>query len=347
MKKLILFVFLAAFSFCLAAQNNGIERAGLADVKNTRNPPTNVSIYCTETTVQLSWDTVPGASSYKVYSSVLPDADFSEDLTGGFLGTIWSAPLAGEKRFYYITAIKSIPAGFVFVEAGTIYPPDGDFTAGLTVSSSFYIAKYETTTAVWNAVMGGGSGDNMPKVYVSWMQVIEYCNLRSMQEGLTPCFSYLTYGTNPANWPAGWKNLEANRMNISCNFNTDGYRLPTDIEWEYAGRGGQETQGYVYAGSDDILVVGWCYTNCPYHDHGMLVGLLAPNELGTYDMSGNQHEWCWDAVTLYGVNWNTRLRGGGWNGGDWGCAMWHRYTSNPVGTGNYIGFRLCRSILQW
>lgn len=340
MIRTIMAAVLVACIFSLAAQEQSFARAGLAKDALPRNAPANVTIHQIDNSVQLGWDAFPGASAYKVYSSAFPDAGFVEDQTGVFNGTSWSTDISDEKRFYYVTYVSPIPDDFVLVQAGTIYPPDGDYQSGLTVSNPYYVDRYEVTSADWNAVMGTGGGDNFPKAYVSWLQFIEYCNLRSMQEGLTPCFSYLNYGTNPNDWPAGWKTTAANRLNVSCDFSAIGYRLLTDAEWEFAGRGGLETQGYIYAGSDDINVVGWWIGNNPYPDHASQVGLLAPNELGIFDMSGNMHEFCWDAVSAYGFDWNSRLRGGGWNGGDWGCAMWHRYYSNPANSTNYIGFRL-------
>ncbi|MCB5246564.1 MAG: chitobiase/beta-hexosaminidase C-terminal domain-containing protein, partial [Candidatus Cloacimonetes bacterium] len=96
----------------------------------------------------------------------------------------------------YTIELPPPPENFVFVPGGTIYPAEGIYTDGLTVTS-FYIDKYELTNAEWEAVMGSGGGDNYPHACVSWFGAIEYCNRRSLQEGLTPCYSYLDYGTNP------------------------------------------------------------------------------------------------------------------------------------------------------
>ncbi|MDD3143986.1 MAG: formylglycine-generating enzyme family protein [Candidatus Cloacimonetes bacterium] len=224
---------------------------------------------------------------------------------------------------------------FVFVPGGTIYPAEGNFTGGLTVSD-FYIGKYELTNAEWEAVMGSGGGDDYPHAYVSWFGAIEYCNRRSLLQGITPCYSYLTYGTDPDDWPAGWNTSDDNSLNVSCDWNAIGYRLPSEAEWEYAARGGLQTHGYTYSGSNDLNEVGWYYDNGGGSSHP--VGQLVPNELGTYDMSGNLREWVWD---IYSGSYRVR-RGGYFNYYAYGCTVSYRDFDNATYSDYYIGFRICR-----
>jgi formylglycine-generating enzyme len=257
-----------------------------------------------------------------------------------------------------------IPVNFVFVQGGT-------FTMGNTYGNnnndgllhqvtltSFYIDKYEVTQQEWINVMGSNpahfQGDlSRPVEQVSWYSAISYCNKRSMAEYLTPCYTYTDYGTNPDQWPEGW-NQGANN-NITCNFTDNGYRLPTEAEWEYAAKGGNLSHNYLYSGSNLLSVVSWCYSNSSQQTHP--VGLLAASELTTFDMSGNVWEWCWDwydggyyssspsfdptgpASGSFRVD-----RGGSWGDGGSLCRVALRNLYTPSGTAVSLGFRLVRAL---
>lgn len=245
-----------------------------------------------------------------------------------------------------------IPSNFVFVEGGTFNNGTSDVTL-----SSFYIDKYELTQADYQAVMGTnpatayGVGSTYPVYYVSWFNAIEYCNRRSLQEGLTPCYSYGTYGTNPDSWPTGWNTNYLNHTNVSCNWTANGYRLPTEMEWQFAARGGNQTHNYTYSGSNDLNAVGWYWDNSGSTTHA--VGTKAANELGTFDMSGNVWEWVWDIYGSYPGGAQTDphgatsgsnrvLRGGGWHNDADYCTVSSRVNYNATGTGHDVGFRLVR-----
>jgi formylglycine-generating enzyme required for sulfatase activity len=213
-------------------------------------------------------------------------------------------------------APQAASEGFVFVEGGTFTMGspsteadhyDDEIQHQVTVSS-FYMGQYEVTQAEYEAVMGSNpsnfKGENLPVEQVSWYEAIEYCNKRSIQEGLTPAYK----GTGD---------------NISCDFKANGYRLPTEAEWEYAARGGKNQQSlqYLYSGSNNADSVAWYWDNSGGKTHP--VGTKTANSLGLYDMSGNVWEWCWDWYGSYSTTSQTDPTGAasGYNrvshGGSW------------------------------
>ena len=259
----------------------------------------------------------------------------------------------------YTIELPPPPENFVLVPGGT-FNPTTDYTVTL---SSFYICKHEVTQAEYQAVMGTNpswfSGNpNRSVEQVTWFNAIEYCNRRSMQEGLTPCYSYLNYGTNPDKWPTGWNTSLTNDTNVSCNWSTNGYRLPTEMEWMFAAKGGNQSQGYTYSGSNDIDAVAWYTNNSDIGDgqgrrtHN--VGGKAANELGTFDMSGNVWEWCWDIYGDYPTGSYTDptgpvgeaahhlFRGGGWHIDDNFCAVSFRDRNYATVKALTLGFRCLR-----
>ncbi len=265
----------------------------------------------------------------------------------------------------YTIETPPIPENFVFVPGGTFTMGDtrgaGESNEVPTHSvtlSPFYIGKYEVTQAEYTAIMGSnpahnyGVGDNYPVYYVSWYSILKYCNLRSLAEGLTPVYT-ISGSTNPASWGAVPTSNNTAWDAAICNWNANGYRLPTEAEWEYAARGATNNPDHLYSGSDDINAVAWYYgNNDPYGSKP--VGTKSPNGIGTYDMSGNVWEWCWDWFGSYGSAAQTNptgpgsgssrlLRGGGWRNSAGYCRVADRGGGNP-GSGNVSGIRLCRAI---
>jgi formylglycine-generating enzyme required for sulfatase activity len=208
--------------------------------------------------------------------------------------------------------------------------------------SSFYMGKYEVTQAEVEAILGDhvwsdtyGKGDDYPAYSVSWYEAVEYCNVLSSMEGLDPCYTI-------------------SETSVSCDFTKNGYRLPTEAEWEYAAGGGSSNRTK-YAGTNSEISLGnyaWYGLNSGNKPHP--VGEKQPNALGLYDMSGNVWEWCWDWYGSYSSTSQTNptgpssgsyrvLRGGSWYDGATYCRVVVRYGSGPSGIGSCNGFRLLRN----
>ena len=256
--------------------------------------------------------------------------------------------------------LKSITENFVYVEGGTFgMGSNNGYSFEKPVHnvtlSSYYVAKTEVTQIQWAAVMGNNpsdfKGDNRPVECVSWYDAIVFCNKLSMMDKKTPVYS-VNGKTDPDTW--NYKPCQGNSISgtITMNIKSNGYRLPTEAEWEFAAWGGKKRKGYKYSGSDNLSRVAWYDDNSGNKTHD--VAKKSPNELGLYDMSGNVWEWCWDWYGSYGSSAQTNpvgpssgdsrvRRGGSWVYDSDFCRVTFRINDGPDGRNHYVGFRLVRS----
>jgi len=257
------------------------------------------------------------------------------------------------------TVLIGLPVEMVRVEGGSFEmgdPSAPDWREERPVHtvtlSGFYMSTYEVTQAQYREVMGSNpsfsGGYNCPVELLSWYSAVEFCNALSEREGLTPCYTVdKTAGSDSNNWL------------VTQNTGADGYRLPTEAEWEYAAKGGNGSPGnFIYAGSNTVGKVAWYMGNADGDSPTHVVGTKSPNGLGLYDMSGNVAEWCWDWYGDYSGAAQTDPQGPTSGsrrvvrGGHYGSvsadvsSSSRRNSTDGSGRSRTIGFRIARSLFD-
>jgi len=343
---------------------SGVTTAAYVGLQISSNAGTSFAVPATTLSGDLGANVQPGRNKHIVWNA----------------GTDWNNQISTTMRFR-VAASNSPPApdGFALIPTGSFEMGDsldGD-TNALPVHtvyvSAFYMAKYLVTKADWDVVQtwglthnytdlstGEGKAVNHPVQTITWYDIVKWCNARSEKEGLTPCYTL-----------SGMVYRTTNNSAVVCDWSANGYRLPTEAEWEKAARGGLNGKRFpwgdtithskanyysISTSSYDVSPTrGWHPTwgtgSFPYTSP---VGSFAANGYGLYDMAGNLWEWCWDRDGSYtdGAQIDPRgvasgsyrvLRGGSWNhyASQTRCAF--RNGDSPINAYMIFGFRVARS----
>ena len=329
-----------------------------------------------------------GLRCVRVAVQTVQTGDRKPELSGQYEGDLPTNPVQSAQEIHtdslgHGVEIKSItPTGMELI-------PTGIFTMGDSSDenpnslprrvnvSAFFMEKNLVSFSLWLSVRdwaqaqgynfahpGSGKAANHPVQTVDWFDCVKWCNARSRQAGLKP-----VYYTDPGMTQV----YVTGELSPYPDWNANGYRLPTEAEWEKASRGGLEGERFPWGDT-----ISWKYANCcgikpsqpdPHYEgpagwnpafrqggapYTSPIGNFPPNGYGLYDMSGNLLEWCWDWAGAYGDGDNPRgpsfgsdriMRGGSWKNTFAERCAW-RAPNKPIIAQNTIGFRCVRNFSQ-
>ncbi len=361
---------------------NGIITFELPQQKN--NKKYNVKIFCS-------------TDDEKSYTDITNEVtgDAGKNVTAGKKTVYWNPflknPDFNEEVKVKVNAkvVADLPSNFVLIDGGTFTmgSPESEPERGSGEKqhqvrvSSFYISKYEVSVAEfkefidatgyktdadkrtnnygsyvykngsWNQQDGvnwrcgvdgnvrPASENNHPVIHISWNDCVAYCNWKSERDGLTKCYTI-------------------NGSDVTCDFTANGYRLPTEAEWEYAARAGSTTPfstGNNLTTSQANYDGNYPYngnSNGKYREKTVSVSSFSPNNWGLYNVHGNVWEWCWDWYgddSINGLQTNPigattgqrrLLRGGSWFNSARSCCSANRLNFTPTSRNFNVGFRL-------
>jgi formylglycine-generating enzyme required for sulfatase activity len=269
--------------------------------------------------------------------------------------------------------MRYVPAGTFKIDRGGNYPTG--VLIDMTITKGYWMGETEVTQELWAAVMAGSANKPAPSVFsgspaadeiqgkrpvdtINWYDAVEFCNILSLETEKDPV--YVISNITRSSGSTGY----ITSATVSADFDKNGYRLPTEMEWMWAAmganRGGETvtTTGYNkgYAGSAEagsaranIAQYAWWHGNSDNIPHQ--TGIKTANELGIHDMSGNVWEWCWDLASAYPSDGKTNytgpisestrvVRGGSWDKGAADCALAFRNYFFPSIGDQHLGFRI-------
>ena len=267
---------------------------------------------------------------------------------------VQEATAVNEEKPSVESSLKLVPSGFFYMgESG-----EGNAPVHMSIVSAFYIAETEVTLAEWNAIkkfatekgytfdnLGQANGEDHPVTNVSWLDAVKWCNAKSERYGLTPC-----YYSNPKKEPSMvYRRGRVNMDGTMVDWTANGFRLPTEAEWEKAARGGQGGKTHVFG---EELSKEEANFDSP---DTLPVKSFAPNGYGLYDVAGNVWEWCWDWFDIQGYRsaepTDPRgpargdykvVRGGAWHSRADSCRVAFRNFAGIAGGYSCTGFRPVR-----